>query len=112
MGKNLSLNGVNTNDVNVKPFVGTSAEFIDQVKANADIGYELLKKGNCQGGNLPDGTIYSLCPGGIFTQKAKKGKIEIHTIQTSNKGFKDYYSIASKDFKAAGCVDQDGNKCE
>lgn len=112
MGKNLSLNGVNASDANVQPFVGTQAEFVRQVKANVDIGYELLKTGQCQGGKFPDGTTYSLCPGGVFTQKAEDGKVEMHAIKTSPEGFKDYYIVKNKDFKTAGCVDQDGKKCE
>ncbi len=113
MGGNLSLNGPNDpKKPTVEPFVGTHAELIRQTKANIDIGKELLESGQCQGGIAPDGKNYRLCPGGIFTHKQEGGKTEMHAIETSPEGFKDHYVIASKDFKAAGCIDQDGNKCE
>lgn len=116
MSGNLSVNGPSPADPKKKPtaepFVGTRAEFVKQAKANVDIGYELVNKGQCTGGKTPDGTKYALCPGGIFTHKEEDGKVEMHAIETSPEGFKDYYTVAGKDLKAAGCVDQNGKKCE
>ncbi len=84
MGGNLSLNGPNDpKKPTVEPFVGTQAELIQKAKANMDIASELLKSGQCTGGKSPDGTNYSLCPGGIFTIKAEDAKQEMHAIENS-----------------------------
>lgn len=112
----LSVNGSSPTDPKkkptVEPFVGTENEYWDVFTAGRELQHKVVGSGECASGQLPDGTAYQLCKDGIFTHKDQDGRYETHTLKYTPNGFDDHYAIQSKGLWAAGCVDQDGKKCE